>query len=204
MQKSLFRRDLSALVFIHQYNMPSLLLCRLYKLWAKHNPTVSARRTVNLASVLRRSVDCNIHREAMADPVASLSMPTRYWFIDANSFGRRNGWRAMFDELGISWTDDGWILNGIHCQRSSKRLWERFVVPNNGAGMDVKVAVVAQRLRRSSNSNLVAKITTPKNLSKSPSVVVGFESNSSCCDVNRTIDKSDCGGNMERSSQDVT
>ena len=166
MQKSLFRHDLSALCcFIHQWNMPILLLCRLYTLQAKHNPNVSARRTLNLASVLRLSVDCKMQRDAMVDPVDSLSIPTRYWFINANSLGRRNGWRAIFVEIGHKTStsfqqycsavisagrNDGWSLKRMHCQRSSMRFRERFVLPNNGAGMYFEVAAVVaqQRLRR--------------------------------------------------------
>jgi hypothetical protein len=65
----------------HGCSQTALILNALYKLELQHDSAHSTRSILDLTAILGLSVNCNILREAVVDPMASLSVPATHTFI---------------------------------------------------------------------------------------------------------------------------
>ena len=131
-------------------------------------------------------VNCNIHWQAMVDPMATLPIPLGHGLVDANlSDGKNFCAQCSLKFLTKSSTSlqrycsdvisdgrlGGCSLNLMHIHRSSNCFRGIPVRPNDGAGTYLLVVTLLQSDAQDPNSNQVTNNITPKNLTISPAVV---------------------------------
>ena len=141
---------------------------------------------LDLTTIFRFPVDCNIHWQAMVDPMAALPIPPGHGLVDANFIG----WKKFCARCSLKFLtksstslqrycsdviSDGRLggcsLNRMHIHRSSNRFRGIPVRPNDGAGMYLLVVTLLQSDARDPNSKRVTSNMTPKNFTISPAVV---------------------------------
>ena len=132
---------------------------------------------LDLTAIFRFPVDCNIHWQAMVDPMAALPIPPGHGLVDAE-FIR---WKKIVLDVNClqRYCSDvisdgrlgGCSLNRMHIHRSSNCFLGIPVRPNNGAGIYLLVVTLLRSDARDPNSKRVTNNMTPKNFTISPAVV---------------------------------
>jgi len=93
------------------------------KLQTNHDATLSAGSTLDLASIVRFAVNGNIYGKAMVYPMASLSVPPRYGFVNTNSF-RRCKCPTILLCCHVRWTNK-WLIADSNAPPKAIKLHEQ-------------------------------------------------------------------------------
>ena len=170
-----------AVVLCHRTGI--LLFSCLDNFQSDHYSRTPTGSILDLTAIFWFPVDCNIHWQAMVDPMAALPIPLGHGLVDANFIGWEKILCSMFIEIfdevinkspAVLISDGrlgGCSLNRMHIHRSSNRFHGIPVRPNDGAGIYLFVVTLLQSDARDPNSKRVTSNMTPKNFTISPGVV---------------------------------
>ena len=212
MQKSLVRIDFPSCSSSHPSVQLSSHLCCFSKLQANHDAALSAGLNLDFASIIRFAVNSNMHRKAMVYSMASLSVPSRYGFINAIVSDGENVESDVHWNLSQIINKFPFVTNhrqvsiktDLMSCRMDKLLADCWLnAPQKVIKADI-IAYASTFLLKSRDfvdrrlQTWLSKYSLQRTWPSHLALFRDFYKNSSCCDVERTMNRIARGGNIQR------